>query len=46
MRRLLGEAAWDAEAVRDEVRAFVVDQLVHPDAVLICDETGFVRKGV
>jgi SRSO17 transposase len=45
MQRLLGEAAWDAEAVRDDVRAFVVEQLVHPDAVLICDETGFVKKG-
>lgn len=45
MQRLLGEAAWDAEEVRDDVRAFVVDQLAHPEAVLICDETGFVKKG-
>jgi SRSO17 transposase len=45
MQRLLGEAVWDAEAVRDDVRAFVVEQLAHPDAVLICDETGFVKKG-
>jgi hypothetical protein len=45
MQRLLGEAVWDAEAVRDDVRAFVVEQLAHPDAVLICDETGFLKKG-
>jgi SRSO17 transposase len=45
MQRLLGEAVWDAEAVRDEVRAFVVEQLADPQAVLICDETGFVKKG-
>ena len=45
MQRLLGEVVWDAELVRDDVRAFVADQLDHPDAVLICDETGFVKKG-
>jgi SRSO17 transposase len=45
MQRLLGEAVWDAEVVRDDVRGFVVDQLAHPDAVLICDETGFLKKG-
>jgi SRSO17 transposase len=45
MQRLLGEAVWDAEAVRDDVRAFVVEQLADPDAVLICDETGFIKKG-
>jgi SRSO17 transposase len=45
LQRLLGEAVWDAEAVRDDVRGFVIAQLAHPDAVLIADETGFVKKG-
>jgi SRSO17 transposase len=45
MQPLLDEAVWDAEAVRDDVRAFVIEQLAHLDAVLICDETGFLKKG-
>jgi len=45
MQELLGRAVWDAEAVRDDVRAFVAEQLAHPNAVLIVDETGFVKKG-
>ncbi|MEV4116593.1 transposase [Nonomuraea sp. NPDC049695] len=35
----------DADAVRDDVRDFVVERL-GPDGVLIVDETGFVKKGV
>jgi hypothetical protein len=27
MQRLLAEAVWDADAVRDDLRAFVVDEL-------------------
>src|SRR5262245_57803761 len=46
MQRLLRTAVWDADRVRDDVRRFVVAQLGHPDAVLIPDETGFVKKGV
>jgi SRSO17 transposase len=45
MQRLLRTAAWDADAVRDDLRGFVADRLGHPDAVLICDETGFLKKG-
>jgi SRSO17 transposase len=44
LQRLLRTARWDADAVRDDVRAFVVDRL-GPDGVLIVDETGFVKKG-
>jgi SRSO17 transposase len=36
---------WDAEAVRDDLRAYVVEHLGDPDAVLVLDETGFVKKG-
>jgi len=45
MRRLLRTAAWDADAVRDDVRGFVVARLGDAAGVLICDETGFLKKG-
>jgi SRSO17 transposase len=45
MQRLLRTAAWDADAVRDDLRAFVAAQLGHPAGVLIPDETGFLKKG-
>lgn len=44
MQRLLRTAAWDADAVRDDVR--LNKQLGHPDGVLVTDETGFLKKGV
>jgi DDE superfamily endonuclease len=44
-QRLLRTAAWDADAVRDDVRGFVADRLGDAAGVLICDETGFVKKG-
>ncbi len=46
MQRLLRTAVWDADAVRDDVRSWLVEQLGHPDAVLVTDETGFLKKGV
>lgn len=46
MQRLLRDAVWDAEKVRDDLRSLVVQQLGHPDAVLVADETGFLKKGV
>jgi SRSO17 transposase len=45
MQRLLGEAVWDADAVRDDVRGYVVDQLGDRQAVLILDDTGDLKKG-
>jgi SRSO17 transposase len=44
MQRLLRTADWDAEAVRDELRSYVVERL-GPGGVLIVDETGFIKKG-
>ena len=41
MQRLLAGAKWDAEAVRDDLRASVLEHLANPEAVLIVDETGF-----
>jgi SRSO17 transposase len=45
VQRLLRTAQWDAEAVRDDLRAYVVEHLGDPDAVLVIDETGFLKKG-
>jgi SRSO17 transposase len=41
----LSRMRWDADAVRDDLRAYVVEHLGDPDAVLVLDETGFVKKG-
>jgi SRSO17 transposase len=40
MQHLLARAGWDAEAVRDDLRGYVVDHLADPGAVLVVDETG------
>jgi SRSO17 transposase len=45
VQRLLSTAAWDVEAVRDDLRAYVVEHLGDPEAVLVVDETGFLKKG-
>lgn len=45
MRRLLVSARWDARDVRADLRTYVTEHLGHRDAVLIVDETGFVKKG-
>jgi len=44
-QHLLGRAPWDAEALRDAVRPYVVEPLRAPQAVLGVDETGFLPKG-
>src|SRR3954462_9108269 len=36
---------WDADQVRDDLRGYVVAQLGDADAVLVLDETGFIKKG-
>src|SRR5260221_3114468 len=45
MQRLLNAADWDVEAVRDELRTYVDEQLGAADGILIIDETGFLKKG-
>jgi SRSO17 transposase len=45
MQELLNRAVWDADAVRDDLRAYVVEHLGDPAAVLVIDETGFLKKG-
>src|SRR5215216_1899391 len=45
MQRLLNGAGWDADGVRDDLREYVVEHLGNPAAVLVLDETGFLKKG-
>jgi SRSO17 transposase len=46
VQRLLNAATWDADGVRDDLRAYVVEHLGDATSgVLIVDETGFVKKG-
>ena len=45
VQRLLNAADWDADLVRDDLRAYVVEHLADPEAVLVIDETGFLKKG-
>jgi len=45
MQHLLCRASWDADAVRDDVRDYVVEHLADEAAVLVVDETGDVEKG-
>lgn len=45
MQRLLSRAVWDADAVRDDLRGYVVDRLGSAGAVLVVDETGDLKKG-
>src|SRR4051794_17310351 len=42
---LMGRSEWDPDSVRDDLRAYVVESLGDPDAVLVLDETGFLKKG-
>jgi SRSO17 transposase len=45
VQRLLNAADWDVDAVRDDLRSYVVEHLGEPDGVLIADESGFLKKG-
>ncbi len=45
IQRLLSSAHWEADAVRDDLVAYVLEQLADPQAILVLDETGFVKKG-
>jgi len=45
IQHLLGRADWDPDAVRDDLRAYVVEQLGDPAAILVLDETAVVKKG-
>jgi len=42
---ILGRMDWDADALRDIVRDYVIEHLADDDAVLVIDETGFLKQG-
>ena len=42
---ILGRGQWDADALRDVVRDYALESLADPDAVLVIDETGFLKQG-
>ena len=45
MQEFLSRVRWDADALRDDLQAYVVEHLGDDDAVLVLDETGFLKKG-
>ena len=45
MQRLLCEARWDADVVRDDLRGYVMAYLEDSEAIGVLDETGFIKKG-
>jgi SRSO17 transposase len=45
MQRVLARYAWDADAVRDDLRAYVAAELGDPTGILVVDETGFPKQG-
>lgn len=46
LQHLLSRAKWDADAVRDDLRDYVVEAFGAPNAILVVDETGDVKKGL
>src|SRR5260370_10043820 len=45
LQHLLGRAKWEADAVRDDLQAYVRAHLADPAGVLVIDETSFLKKG-
>ena len=45
MQALLGRSRWEADALRNTVRNYVVEALGCASGVLVVDETGFLKKG-
>lgn len=45
IQRVLDRYAWDADAVRDDLRRWVVAELGHPEGILVVDETSFPKQG-
>jgi SRSO17 transposase len=43
---VLGRSHWDADALRDMVREYALEALASPEAVLVIDETGFLKQGL
>jgi len=46
LQHLLSRASWDADALRDDLRDYVVGAFGDRGAILVVDETGDVKKGI
>jgi SRSO17 transposase len=45
MQRLLNSAIWDADLVRDDLRAYILERLGDPGAVVVIDAHELSQKG-
>ncbi len=45
LQRLLSQAVWDTDGVRDDLRAFVRQQLGSSPLTVVIDESGFLKRG-
>lgn len=45
IQHLLNRSKWSADGLRDDIRRYVVEQMGDSEAVLVIDETGFLKKG-
>jgi SRSO17 transposase len=45
MQRLLASAVWDADLVRDDLRAYILETIGAPGAIVVIDETCFQKQG-
>jgi SRSO17 transposase len=45
MQRLLSQAVWDTDGVRDDLREYVLEQLGQEAAILVIDESSFPKRG-
>jgi len=45
MQHLLGRVNWDTDLVREDLRGYPTEHLGEEGAILIVDETGFIKKG-
>src|ERR671913_713085 len=45
IQHLLGRVSWDADALREDLREYVIEHLADSESTLIVDETGFIKKG-
>jgi SRSO17 transposase len=45
MQRLLSQAVWDADGVRDDLRTYALEQLGQESTILVIDETSFPKRG-
>jgi SRSO17 transposase len=45
MQRLLYRTEWDADLARDQLRTYIQTELGDPDATVVVDDTGAIKKG-